>query len=1383
MTNKIRQLRLWVDGQCLQTGSRNRGIGRYVLELCRAIVETRDDVRLLISLNLAMPLGVIDARKLLEEFLDADQIFTWRGLAKTGQVDSGYNEERASSEDLLRIHVSALAPDVALSASPFEGMHDAAVPYVGDSALLPWCCISYDFIPARFSTHYLDSATRIDWYRRRLAAIATADLALAISDFVTRESQVFIPDVPCVPIYAGVGSGLLELWHARDKATNRTKNLLSLPSGTILYVGGMDWRKNVSAVVHAISLLPDPIRNQVPLAVVGEHPQQLLDSFAEYWSLLKLPEANFLRLGRISDEELIEIYRSAALCIQPSFSEGFGLNVLEAMTFGVPTICADVGSLPEVVDNVEALFDPNDAVDLSQLIFKCVVNQTFTETLAAKGVERSAHYSWRRTAGLCVDALRQRLPHRIGSHAPASPQDPPEDRWSSNLTRARTETLQALRNFPNLFAETIPDLRALNRRLLIDVSATSRSDGGGGIQRVVKAMARNFVNQGVACDLFDEVWAIRSDDGRNFFVAEVAGSGFRSAGHARQLTFGHGDTVLLPDSSWPNYVEQEKTFTLARAKGAKIVSVVYDVLALTMPGLCNPAVLPVFAGWFQAMLCFSDAIMCNTEANAAEIMQLLTALDFRRPIAIGHWPLGNDIPHTKSILRERTRPQPIKNCRKFLLVGTLEARKGHAVALTAFEHLWRTGNNVELIIVGKIGWGTERLVERLLTHPELGTRLQVFNHATDEQLVSFYREADALLAPSFAEGFGLPIVEAAHFELPVFASDIAVFREVADSATAFFFPPGDSESLAKLVEGFAAGSRADTKAVCRPSMGLTWRDSAEQLSRVAFNRAYQFHYTPRRIAGDDDSRLQAFEMRAALPQGGGSAKLVLFDSPTYLFEVNETRFLVHVTNQSNCVWSSRGDANGALGINLGCKIGDESAINTVTFRASFPLIVAPGRSCVLEIRVPSVHLRTANTLKFELVQEGVAWWGAPLVVDVQSDMLSRPCEPRSACQQAIFVDISELAQRDVKTGIQRVTRGMVRALIEVAEPQYLVEPVFATTASQGYAHELKWSRANLAPTKRHFRSCGVAAISGDIFLVLDLCPTVLFAQDSYLQMLRTSGVKVCAVVYDLLPIQLPWAFPEGADAGHQRWFEIVSKFDTLVCISLAVANEVRTALRLTDTNDAQYRGPSVVVLPLASDTAGTMPTRGLPSDASVILKKLSTTTTFLMVGTIEPRKGHQQVLDAFELLWADGFDGILVIVGKTGWNVDGLMCRIQQHQHLGTRLFHLNSVSDEYLEKIYSVADCLIAASYGEGFGLPIAEAQRHRIPVLARDIPVFREVACKTTSFFAAASAADLLIAIRAWLRSTPQPVNACESDTGGLTWRDCARELLFQLSGERHN
>lgn len=168
---------------------------------------------------------------------------------------------------------------------------------------------------------------------------------------------------------------------------------------------------------------------------------------------------------------------------------------------------------------------------------------------------------------------------------------------------------------------------------------------------------------------------------------------------------------------------------------------------------------------------------------------------------------------------------------------------------------------------------------------------------------------------------------------------------------------------------------------------------------------------------------------------------------------------------------------------------------------------------------------------------------------------------------------------------------------------------------------------------------------------------------------------------------------------------------------------------------------------LGADIENSIPSRGMPENANLLLKSIRKKLSFLMVGTIEPRKGHTQTLAAFEQLWVDGVDVNLVIVGKQGWMVEELVERLCQHPELGKRLFWLDGISDEYLEKTYAASTCLIAASEGEGFGLPLIEAAQYKLPIIARDIPVFREVVGLNAYYFKEGGINSLAKAIENWI------------------------------------
>jgi glycosyltransferase involved in cell wall biosynthesis len=176
-----------------------------------------------------------------------------------------------------------------------------------------------------------------------------------------------------------------------------------------------------------------------------------------------------------------------------------------------------------------------------------------------------------------------------------------------------------------------------------------------------------------------------------------------------------------------------------------------------------------------------------------------------------------------------------------------------------------------------------------------------------------------------------------------------------------------------------------------------------------------------------------------------------------------------------------------------------------------------------------------------------------------------------------------------------------------------------------------------------------------------------------------------------------------------------------------------------------------------------------------------------MVGTIEPRKGYGAVLDAFDALWRDDCDHRLIIVGREGWthlpdqwraSIIAVRDRLEHHPERFRKLVWMSGADDDQLALAYRQADCLIAASYGEGFGLPIIESYQRGVPVLARDIAVFREVAPAGTVFFRPNNLAQ---SIAQW----QPPVATSQAMSSGnntnspinITWQDSARLVMDWL------
>jgi glycosyltransferase involved in cell wall biosynthesis len=229
------------------------------------------------------------------------------------------------------------------------------------------------------------------------------------------------------------------------------------------------------------------------------------------------------------------------------------------------------------------------------------------------------------------------------------------------------------------------------------------------------------------------------------------------------------------------------------------------------------------------------------------------------PLMVGHFHLGGDIDTGAGAASDEVTALLKRPTRKFLVVGTVEPRKGHAQCLAAFEELWAAGKDIDLVVVGKQGWMVDDLAERMRNHAEAGKRLHWFAKASDADLNALYEKCTALLAMSQDEGFGLPLIEAAKHGLPIIARDILVFREIAGEHAAYFSGSRGSDFASALSAWIDRHGRGDVPA----SVGmpwLTWAGSAERLVDVVLHGDWDAAWAPGQ-AVEDLSPADMFEDR------------------------------------------------------------------------------------------------------------------------------------------------------------------------------------------------------------------------------------------------------------------------------------------------------------------------------------------------------------------------------------------------------------------------------------------------------------------------------------------------------------------------------------------
>jgi alpha-1,2-rhamnosyltransferase len=293
------------------------------------------------------------------------------------------------------------------------------------------------------------------------------------------------------------------------------------------------------------------------------------------------------------------------------------------------------------------------------------------------------------------------------------------------------------------------------------------------------------------------------------------------------IRVGPGDIYLVLDSFWLRSAAP-RTAERLRRHGRPVVAVIYDVLALTHRDFFVGELPDLLEKQFHRMARAGTRFV-SISADAAH--QVHGALPAGHRHGVAHFPLGHDL----ASQAVATLPDPVQPISSLLVVGTLEPRKNHGVVLDAVEQLWAAGWPGTLTIIGKPGWGVEPLLDRLAAHPERNRRLIVEHAASDARLAEAYRSATATIMPSFAEGFGLPVVESMAAGVPVIASDIAVFREILGDDPLLFDPhdPDDLIRSIRHLEVDPARHRARAAAFSWPD----WQDSAAALVARVIDQA------------------------------------------------------------------------------------------------------------------------------------------------------------------------------------------------------------------------------------------------------------------------------------------------------------------------------------------------------------------------------------------------------------------------------------------------------------------------------------------------------------------------------------------------------------------
>ncbi|WP_203564007.1 glycosyltransferase [Deefgea sp. CFH1-16] len=616
--------------------------------------------------------------------------------------------------------MASLQPDILHITSLFDGFGDNSIHSIGKSTLkIPTAVTFYDAIPLIEEEKYLSPNPDYEkFYRTQLKFLSNADLFLAISESSRQEAITHLNLDACkiTNIAAAVGLD----FKPKEISTSEVQKIrthFGLSRPFIMYSGATDERKNHLRLIKAFSLLSPEIKEKYQIAIVGGLPDENKNKFEQYASYYGIKPTDLIITGSVTDEQMINLYNICDLFVFPSWHEGFGLPALEAMSCGAAVIGSNTTSIPEVIGREDALFDPFDANSICEKITDVLTNETLRKELSEHGIEYSKNFSWDESARRSISAFEK---FYVSNQKKSNIID------TSTLNAGLLSTL--IKNISTISKATYhqKDLLKIseaisnnhktsdNKQLLIDISQLVNVDSKTGIQRVVRSILYELLTSPPKGFTIEAVYATSEKNGYKYarrFISNFLNLPTIDIDDESINVF-NGDIFLGLDLQPHVVLKQASTYENWKNIGVKIYFTIYDLLPISLPNKFPDGAYSAHSKWLT-ILGKADGALCISRAVADEMADWLETCSPKRlrPFKLGWFHLGADVsssvPSLGFTIDNENTLKKLSNCPTFLMVGTIEPRKGQMQTLLAFEALWGQSIDVNLVIVGKRGWNVD----------------------------------------------------------------------------------------------------------------------------------------------------------------------------------------------------------------------------------------------------------------------------------------------------------------------------------------------------------------------------------------------------------------------------------------------------------------------------------------------------------------------------------------------------------------------------------------------------------------------------------------------------------------------------------------------------
>lgn len=751
-------MRIVIDCQCLQTNSRYRGIGHYAISLIQQLLSDNKEKNYpheFILLFNQIDISVITKIKNdLSELMGSNvKIYTINILLDCIFVSEKNPIGNIFNELLYNNFLNQLNIDFVLIISLFEGRDEPIVNAIHDDKKRNYTIgiIGHDLIPLISKDEYLIDTRFSAWYYNKISNLKNAEIVLTVSNSAKLEFDTYLEQYQGKVINSS--SACNQYYHNFDENNKKVNYFdiefikkIGINKPFIMYSGAADERKNLRSLIQAYSLLNNDIKNKFDIVLVGNYHQSSKQELTNYAKSLNINEQQIKYTGFISLEELNTLYNYCSVFVFPSLHEGFGLPVLEAMTCGAAVICSNTTSLPEVIDNEVATFNPLNVNEIANLLNKVLTDDNFKNKLIQHNLKKCKEFSWKKSANIVISEIEKLV--------------------SENKNIKDNKTIND--DFYKHIAEIAVEHKASDKLL----------------RQLANCIAANEVsinNQNKAKINFPTYhWRIEGPFDSSYSLALLNRETARALsiiGQQVDLHSTEGPGDFIPNG---NFLKNNPDILALynNSKNEKNKNTI-DVLTRNLyPPRVNDMQLGKlhflhhyaweesgFPREFANNFCqYLDGITCLSE----HVKKILIDNGITLPLTVSscgvdHWDRIKASDYNNNVLNTAKKF-------KFLHVSSCFPRKGVDILLTAYGEAFNINDDVSLIIKTFNNPHhniTEQVEKYKQSNPKFPHVILIIDDLSDGQLKGLYQQCNALVAPSKAEGFGLPIAEAILSNLPV----------------------------------------------------------------------------------------------------------------------------------------------------------------------------------------------------------------------------------------------------------------------------------------------------------------------------------------------------------------------------------------------------------------------------------------------------------------------------------------------------------------------------------------------------------------------------------------------------------------------------------------